>query len=418
MLGMMRVATLTCAVAVLALGCQNGESGGSGQKLSTIQVRIVGGKAETGFWAVGALMEDGEAFCTGTLIDTTTVVTASHCIAGRTSAEGLSFYVGPKAGDASGTLVPVASVHAHPQYDDQELTADIAVLKLTQAAPVTPIPPLKTSMDATWIGKNAVFVGYGVTGALKSDAGAKRSVSIAISGVDPTSFRYESPNKNTCFGDSGGPALFEKDGAFYLIGVTSYGDEDCAAYGVNTRVDPYISFIESVGGNTDAAAAAAAGSVSGGSGSEPGATAGDEPSDADGGDYCEELGWYGDGICDPDCANPDSDCEGVDVDNAPDGSESPDFCEEMGWYSDGICDIGCAQPDSDCEGMDFDDGFDDGQLDQGDLGDDQGADDEGDWGDDQGDLGDGPGGGDYCEEQGWYGDGICDEDCAQPDPDC
>lgn len=33
-----------------------------------------------------------------------------------------------------------------------------------------------------------------------------------------------------------------------------------------------------------------------------------------------------------------------------------------------------------------------------------------------GDTG-GGGEGDWCQEQGWYGDGICDE-CPQPDPDC
>ncbi len=26
--------------------------------------------------------------------------------------------------------------------------------------------------------------------------------------------------------------------------------------------------------------------------------------------------------------------------------------------------------------------------------------------------------GDICEQEGWYGDGVCDQDCAQPDPDC
>ena len=25
---------------------------------------------------------------------------------------------------------------------------------------------------------------------------------------------------------------------------------------------------------------------------------------------------------------------------------------------------------------------------------------------------------DFCAENGWYGDEICDEFCAQPDPDC
>ena len=36
---------------------------------------------------------------------------------------------------------------------------------------------------------------------------------------------------------------------------------------------------------------------------------------ADGGqDWCEALGWYGDGICDTFCLNPDPDCDGDDID--------------------------------------------------------------------------------------------------------
>ena len=25
---------------------------------------------------------------------------------------------------------------------------------------------------------------------------------------------------------------------------------------------------------------------------------------------------------------------------------------------------------------------------------------------------------DWCAQEGWYGDGICDASCVQPDPDC
>lgn len=34
------------------------------------------------------------------------------------------------------------------------------------------------------------------------------------------------------------------------------------------------------------------------------------------------------------------------------------------------------------------------------------------------DAGDDAGSGDICDVQGWYGDGVCDVGCAQPDPDC
>ncbi|MBH23000.1 MAG: hypothetical protein CMH57_00805 [Myxococcales bacterium] len=98
-------------------------------------------------------------------------------------------------------------------------------------------------------------------------------------------------------------------------------------------------------------------------------------------DHCAEQGWYGDGFCDEDCAQPDPDCAPPSDDSGPES----DHCAEQGWYGDGVCDEGCAQPDPDCSG---DSGS--GSSDSG----------------------------DYCAEQGWYGDGICDAGCAQPDPDC
>jgi hypothetical protein len=50
--------------------------------------------------------------------------------------------------------------------------------------------------------------------------------------------------KNTCNGDSGGPAFAEVGGELLLAGVTSYGDPSCTQYGVDTRVDVYASFLD------------------------------------------------------------------------------------------------------------------------------------------------------------------------------
>jgi len=94
------------------------------------------------------------------------------------------------------------------------------------------------------------------------------------------------------------------------------------------------------------------------------------------GDFCAQAGWYGDGVCDPDCPLPDPDCEGYEDDY------EGDFCEAYGWYGDGVCDPDCPLPDPDCEG--YEDDYE----------------------------------GDFCEEYGWYGDGTCDSDCPLPDPDC
>ena len=71
------------------------------------------------------------------------------------------------------------------------------------------------------------------------------------------------------------------------------------------------------------------------------------PLTASAADWCEVLGWYGDGICDADCPEPDPDCEEAEPPSEP---PSEDWCEVEGWYGDGICDADCPQPDPDCQG--------------------------------------------------------------------
>ncbi len=338
-------------------------------------LRIVGGQVERGFPAVGALLYDGEQGCTGTLVTPTVVVTAAHCLE-EVSAREVSFFRGPDARNLdAGTRLQAVELRMHPDYDTFEVVNDIGVVRLAEPAPVQPMARLMAEMSDEWVGRNVLFVGYGITDAMVDDAGIKRSVQIELTEVADTWFRYAGPGVNTCNGDSGGPAIVELDGQPTLIGVTSWGDEDCAEFGVDTRTDVFEAFIKAF--------------IDG----QPPANPGDGPDPGDGpapgeGDFCEEMGWYGDGVCDMDCPNPDPDCEG-DGGDWPDPGEG-DFCEEMGWYGDGVCDMDCPSPDPDCEG--------DGGADPGDPGD--------------------PGDGDICEEMGWYNDGVCDEGCAQPDPDC
>ena len=89
-----------------------------------------------------------------------------------------------------------------------------------------------------------MFVGYGVSnGFSQTGAGTKRFVNMAISQVGATQFSYAVPNKNTCNGDSGGPAFAQVGGELLLAGVTSYGDANCVQYGVDTRADVYVDFL-------------------------------------------------------------------------------------------------------------------------------------------------------------------------------
>ncbi len=205
-------------------------------------VRIIGGSTFSGLPAVGALTENGQAFCTGTVIGPRKVVTAAHCLDGI-SAGSIRFTLGANVSQPTAVL-RVASVQKHPSYDAYNIRNDIGVLTLSQDAPVEPMPVV-TAMDSSWVGRDLFFVGYGVSnGYTQTGAGIKRAVWMKISRVDATTFRYDEPKKNTCSGDSGGPAFYrDAQGNFFVAGVTSYGDERCVVYGVDTRIDTYLSFL-------------------------------------------------------------------------------------------------------------------------------------------------------------------------------
>ena len=214
----------------------------TGEEVDSTASAIVGGQTTTDYAAVGALTKRGSAFCTGTLVSKRLVVTAAHCLQ-EVRASNIRFVLGPKAATPEVQL-GVSRVVPHPQYDADKLTNDIGVLVLSQDAPVAPIP-INDSMPSSWVGRVLTFVGYGSTGGFGgAGSGVKRVVDIAISEVGSTQFAYRDRRKNTCFGDSGGPA-FAKDSAgnLTLAGVTSYGDRTCTQYGVDTRVDAFRTWI-------------------------------------------------------------------------------------------------------------------------------------------------------------------------------
>jgi len=227
---------------VLAVGCgpdKNSADFSSSSRTSS----IVGGTAFAGLPSVGALLIDGEMACTATLIAPRLVMSAAHCLEG-VSASSLLFLIGANAASPDHVL-RVSEVRPHPAYDPARATHDIGLIGLSEDAPVDPVPVLTLHMDASWAGRELFFVGYGVTSdhALAS-AGKKRAVWMGISYVSARTFDYEDAGKNTCFGDSGGPAFYlDEDGRHFVAGVTSYGDESCEQWGVDTRVDAYLDFL-------------------------------------------------------------------------------------------------------------------------------------------------------------------------------
>ena len=241
------------ALPIIVLGCASAPQESDDTTASADQ--IVGGTADRGHTYVVAVGDASGAFCTGTVISRRVVVTAGHCFGGITRVFfGSSAFRPTRA-------VNVVSEIRHPGYNDNTLAPDLTVLQLASDALVQPAPllrePLKNTAD--FIGPSFTFVGYGLSnGRTQSGFGTKRVVQIPIAAVGParvggtagtldaTQFYYRTPGKNTCNGDSGGPAFVVRKGVETHAGVTSFGDATCVADGVQQRTDlPAItSFIQ------------------------------------------------------------------------------------------------------------------------------------------------------------------------------
>lgn len=299
---------------------------------------IVGGEAEGNFPAAGALIYDNEVSCSGTLISPRVVLTAAHCLAEFGSAQGHSFFLGTNANDLqSGTTIEVTQLIPHAQYSGDGDSYDIGVVRLAADAPVAPSMFNTQTMDDTFVGKTPLFVGYGVTSGQGSDAGTKRSVTVPITSFEADGFRYASDATGTCFGDSGGPAFLQVGGNLTVIGVTSWGDENCEEFGVNTRTDLYAEFLQCVVDN----GSDCGGRVIDGSGSSTGGT---DDNDSGGGQFPDDWCTNGDGICDEPCDTPDTDCgDAQDMGGEP--GEEEGYCVA----DDGYCDDWCNPPDPDCD---------------------------------------------------------------------
>ncbi|MBM4394905.1 MAG: trypsin-like serine protease [Deltaproteobacteria bacterium] len=210
------------------------------------QEAIVGGVPDEGHPAVGALLlEDG--LCSGTLVSPNVVLTAAHCVVGQVAAR---FVLGADA-SGPGPSHGVRETFAHPGYgfrhQDGEVVAwhDIAVAVLDGPAAVEPMPWRTEPLDAA-AGEPVTFVGFGRTDPDGHSFGRKYKVRTTISGVWDHGFwnlTHPDDPHNTCSGDSGGPALVERDGREEVAGVVSSGDARCVLTGYSSRVDVDAAFV-------------------------------------------------------------------------------------------------------------------------------------------------------------------------------
>jgi secreted trypsin-like serine protease len=193
---------------------------------------------------------DYEHRCSGTLMTSTVVVTASHCADGMSSARVYfdvevtdAFRTDPKKG-ITGTPV------THPRYNPNTLDNDVAVVLLDRSVRVGTHPVLTTEgflseLKASGEIFDDTFLAVGYGGQSGSHPGDltfdlfRRFVTSEYAGLTKQQLHLDqNPNTGgggTCGGDSGGPHFWQD--TLILVSVTSWGDPLCRANDMTARVD-------------------------------------------------------------------------------------------------------------------------------------------------------------------------------------